>query len=131
MDYCLKATNIIQITSLPSSIYLHWVAALFVIVYKYIINVLPDSAMESLPSDYHVVALSGDRMFRQDRRKFGKIRLMIHPSNTWPISGISENHVPLYLIVENSDNVVRVDIRTDPPNLRGILIWLQRKNQVL
>lgn len=89
--------------------------------------------MQNLGPGEHAVGLASDQnmsLFRQDLREIVSVRLIIHATTIGPNSGISENHVTTYLIIEDSDEAVRIDMRTYLPDIRGVLVWSRREHQV-
>lgn len=85
----------------------------------------------------HTVALNNDQnveIFKTDRRQFKVIRVIVHSSNVWP-SGISENHVSVYLIIPGQsagepEKSVRINMQTAPNDVRGFLVW-ERHNYTM
>lgn len=73
----------------------------------------------------HTVALDGDRnlaAFQDNTSKFKTIRVTIHTTGAWPNSLHSDNHVTVLLLLEQN-GAVQVDMRTDPNDRRGQLVW--------
>ncbi|OCL07945.1 hypothetical protein AOQ84DRAFT_50323 [Glonium stellatum] len=73
----------------------------------------------------HTVALDGDQniaAFRDSTSKFKTIRVTIHTTGGWPNSPHSDNHVTIFLLLEQG-GAVQVDMRTDPNDRRGQLVW--------
>lgn len=73
----------------------------------------------------HIVGLDNSNIehFRDSSLKFKKIRITTHTTGKWQGTPHSDNHVTVYLLLENSANAVRVDMRTDEDDTRGQLEW--------
>ena len=81
----------------------------------------------SSAAEQHIVGLQGDKnleRFANDGREFKKIRVVVHAVSVAP-SGLTENHVSVYLLIRNTEHSVRINMRSDLDNddIRGFLVW--------
>lgn len=79
----------------------------------------------------HVVALNEDAniaWFQNDTRKFRIIRVVIHTTGAWPGTPHSDNHVSLYLLLDENTSV-QINMMTDEDDLRGQLVWSRHNYQ--
>lgn len=79
----------------------------------------------------HCVGLQGDEfidIFRNDQRTFDKVRIVVHSTNVWP-SGLSENHVSIFLLIRNEEKSVRLNMRTEDGYISGYLEWSRHDYQ--
>jgi hypothetical protein len=82
-------------------------------------------ALDATTSITHTVGLRGDfnlAYFQNNTSKFQTIRVTIHTTGPWPNSPHSDNHVTIFLLLEE-DGAVQVNMRTDPNDRRGQLLW--------
>lgn len=73
----------------------------------------------------HKVAPDGDlniQYYRDNRSKFGKIRVVVHTTGPWPNSQTSGNHVSVYLLLEERGSV-RINMTTDEGDTAGYIVW--------
>lgn len=60
--------------------------------------------------------------FANSTATFSKMRVTIHTTGAWPNSPYSDNHVTIFLIL-NEVKAVHLNMRTDANDRRGQLIW--------
>jgi hypothetical protein len=77
----------------------------------------------------HKVALENDQnvhLYRDNRSRFNRIRVVVYTMGAWPNSPISDNHVSVYLLVEG-DGSVRINMATEFNDTKGFLQWSQHQ----
>jgi hypothetical protein len=89
------------------------------------INASASSASSSSTIAAHTVGLFGDvnkEYFENSTSKFKIIRVTIHTTGAWPNGIHSDNHVTMLLLLEEG-GAIQIDMRTDPGDRRGQLVW--------
>ena len=91
---------------------------------RQIATMLPTSGATASIS--HTVGLDRDHnldYFQNNTSKFKTIRVTIHTTGPWPNnSPHSDNHVTILLLLEEG-GAIQVDMRTEPNDRRGQLLW--------
>ena len=85
---------------------------------------LPSPSGSTATSITHIVGLGDQNLacFQNNTSKFKTIRVTIHTTGAWPSSNHSNNHVTIFLLLENH-RAVQINMRTDADDRRGQLIW--------
>ena len=60
---------------------------------------------------------------RNDARSVKSVRVVVHTLGVWPNGTISDNHWSIYLLLENNQSSVRMNMRAESGNPKGILEW--------
>ena len=58
-----------------------------------------------------------------DTRSVQGVRVVVHSSGIWPNGNMSDNHWSIYLLLQDNDSSVRMNMRAESNNPRGILEW--------
>ena len=79
------------------------------------------------PTRQHIVGLRDDKNikhFDDDRREFKTIRVVVHAVSVAP-NGWTENHVSVFLLIRDTDDSVRINMKSDveDDDIRGYLVW--------
>ena len=75
----------------------------------------------------HIVGLEDDKnieYFNDDRREFKTIRVVVHLVSESP-TGLAENHVSVFLLIRNTNESVRLNMKSDmeDDDIKGYLVW--------
>jgi hypothetical protein len=86
------------------------------------------TASSSSSSITHITELNGDENldhFQDNTSRFKTMRVTIHTTGAWPNSPHSDNHVTILLLLrgEEDGKAIQIDMRTDPNDRRGQLVW--------
>jgi hypothetical protein len=87
--------------------------------------------MESLTATHHAVGLGGDvniQKFSENTKKFKHMRFVVHTTGAWPTSGLSGNHISIFLLLPNQESV-RINMKTDSNDIKGVLVWSEHDYQ--
>ena len=60
---------------------------------------------------------------RTDTRPVKTVRVVVHTSGIWPNGTMSDNHWSIYLLLENNNRSVRMNMMAESDNPKGTLEW--------
>ena len=58
-----------------------------------------------------------------DARPVQSVRVVVHTLGIWPNGTLSDNHWSIYLLLKNNDSSVRMNMKAELDNPKGILEW--------